>query len=526
MKKRALRSTVAVLLLALGMALPLATPVGAATPIFTGNVTLDFTGTGILTIPDPTGVGDVGLPANKPNGTVSGWDMVDLRLSYNNVTDTLYVGINTFGIAGDADGDGDPGHTAAWLAADVGVDVPNLGSTETIAVYFDLNKDGTFDVIAGVPATTDITGFTVANFSGSPYNPGFAFGTPLPTHTGSYHANPSAADPDFEFTITNWSTLPGQDSFLAGFRVWAFMGSLADDGIGEDYIQYEQNPHTTATIVSSAATVVSGGSVSLNVTEANPADPYSMNITSPQIALTKNGSPLATLLAPPSSGDNGDGILNPGETWKWVNIPSGAITGTTQFVARGSGTAPGDFPVNYLTDPLEQVDVTVNSGAPNTITTITANATTVSINGKVSLNVTEWNNGSDNLTSPRVEVRQNGTLIATLNSTSPHFSGDAAPFGVLNVGETWRWTDILSKAINATTTFEAKGFGTDSQGHEVSYAAGYLGERALVIVNTRTVGWETYPIDKVRVLMPWIALLAAIMVGTSLFVLRRRRTQA
>jgi len=41
-----------------------------------------------------------------------------------------------------------------------------------------------------------------------------------------------------------------------------------------------------------------------------------------------------------------------------------------------------------------------------------------------------------------------------------------------------------------------------------------------------TVGWETYPISKVRVLLPWIALAAAIMAGASLLVLRRRRAQS
>jgi hypothetical protein len=40
-----------------------------------------------------------------------------------------------------------------------------------------------------------------------------------------------------------------------------------------------------------------------------------------------------------------------------------------------------------------------------------------------------------------------------------------------------------------------------------------------------TVGWETYPINKGRVLLPWIALLAAATAGVSLFVLRRRRAQ-
>jgi len=37
-----------------------------------------------------------------------------------------------------------------------------------------------------------------------------------------------------------------------------------------------------------------------------------------------------------------------------------------------------------------------------------------------------------------------------------------------------------------------------------------------------TVGWETYPVDKVRVLLPWIALLGAIIAGAGLLVVRRR----
>jgi len=42
--------------------------------------------------------------------------------------------------------------------------------------------------------------------------------------------------------------------------------------------------------------------------------------------------------------------------------------------------------------------------------------------------------------------------------------------------------------------------------------------------NPGAVGWETYPVSRVRVLLPWIALLAAIAVGGSLLVLRHRRT--
>jgi hypothetical protein len=43
---------------------------------------------------------------------------------------------------------------------------------------------------------------------------------------------------------------------------------------------------------------------------------------------------------------------------------------------------------------------------------------------------------------------------------------------------------------------------------------------------TGAVGWETYPVSKVRVLLPWIALLAAMVGGVSLLVLRRRRAQS
>jgi len=43
--------------------------------------------------------------------------------------------------------------------------------------------------------------------------------------------------------------------------------------------------------------------------------------------------------------------------------------------------------------------------------------------------------------------------------------------------------------------------------------------------NPMTVGWETSPISKSAVLAPWIALLAAIIAGAGLLVMRRRRAQ-
>lgn len=57
------------------------------------------------------------------------------------MTDDLLIGIDVWGICGDADGDGDEKHTSAALQAMNGVDVPLLGESESfsILVDFDLN---------------------------------------------------------------------------------------------------------------------------------------------------------------------------------------------------------------------------------------------------------------------------------------------------------------------------------------------------------------------------------------------------
>jgi len=234
------------LLVALALAIPVVLSLPAlASPPLNGTVEADFSGPGILIIPDPGGVGDV---ATAP-GTISGWDMKDLRLYYDAGNDAMYIGINVGNnsstILGDADGNGDPGGTSAWLAFNGGIDRANLAQTESAAVYFDLDQDGYWDIIAGVSAATDYYGFSVNVFSylaGPPYfNPPLNFGTALPDNTGSKSPNPDAIHPDLEFTITDWSTLPGHDG-SAGFKVGASLGSFDDDGIGEDFLEGSFGP--------------------------------------------------------------------------------------------------------------------------------------------------------------------------------------------------------------------------------------------------------------------------------------------
>jgi hypothetical protein len=114
-----------------------------------------------------------------------------------------------------------------------GVDVPNLGAGETVSVYFDLNQDGNWDVIAGVPSNTDFSGFTVRNATGS--TPGMAFfdTMDLTAHLGTRYWMPGAA-PDLEFRILDFDGLPNQGGALGEFTMGAFMGSSVDQDIIED----------------------------------------------------------------------------------------------------------------------------------------------------------------------------------------------------------------------------------------------------------------------------------------------------
>ncbi len=197
----------------------------------TGNVETDFDPTEAVIVTDPS---DVGLPPGLPFAT-SGWDIKDFRFVYDAGEDALYVGINFFGIAGDADGDGDPSRTIPELILLGGQDLADLGGSEAIQIQFDWDGDDEYDTIAGVPNDGNASAFSVAPDS-SPTGEfpagSVRFDPPLP-EVGQFIGAFNANAPDFEFKIPNASALPGFDP-ARGFEFRAFAGSFQDDGIGED----------------------------------------------------------------------------------------------------------------------------------------------------------------------------------------------------------------------------------------------------------------------------------------------------
>jgi hypothetical protein len=473
------------------VALFMVTPAMAFVPTFTGNVETDFpAGPGVLIVADPGGQ-EISVTGQPGGGLTpgSGWDIKDLRLAYDNVNDILYVGLNSYNIVGDADGDGDPG-SETWGG---GVDFAELASTETVAVYFDLDMVGPFsmstswDVIVGVGDGMIFSDFGIFNTDSSG-NPSANFGSQITGHYGLTPIDPDVTHPDWEFSITDFSTLladsdVGTDDAVPGaFRVGAFMGSIEDGSIGEDYIYYHQIPSTIVTITPSSDTVIEGETVSLEVTEENDSEalagqilgPGGTTVTMPYgffpaaVAVTQNGSPISgsPFGAPPDSGDTANTtVLDIGEIWTWgtvTTITSDPINATTTFVAHGSGTGPQGFVHTYVEDSDEEAQAEVE--ILSTDVSISASATAVGIDGTVDLTVTEHNDGDEDLTNVSVAISyDNGggpTSLVTL--IAPPTSGDTGGDGILGVGETWTWDATTVAALNdivisSTTTFTATG---------------------------------------------------------------------
>jgi len=327
----------ATLALAVSM-IGMAVPVMGASPAFTGDVEVDFpTGPDFLTFPDPNGQ-NVFVPGHPSAPMSSGWDIKDVRVTYDSATDILYVGLNSYQTVGDADTDGGE----ATMTYGTGVDVPNLGSGESVSVYFDLDQDGNWDVIAGVPDAAAFSGFTVTNAIGT--TPGIAvFGaTDLSAHLGTVYWNPPS-DPDLEFTILNFSTLSAQGGELGAFDIGAFMGSLVDDFI-EDILDGSTSP---AINIVKTTNGMDGPPVSVG-------DPITW-----QYVVTNPGTvPLGNVTVTDSvggvnpayvSGDTGNvGFLDLTETWIYEAYGTATVG---QYANLGTATGDSDGFTVSDTDP-------------------------------------------------------------------------------------------------------------------------------------------------------------------------------
>lgn len=219
--------------------------------------------------PDATGVSHANH-VTQLAGTTSGWNIQDVRLRYLEDSDTMVVAVNSFGIIGDADGNGSATVASQAMSKLGGIKYANMGGTESVTVAFDTNNDGRPDVVAGVPATlpnpldpqskSQVPGAGLNGFLVSKYTSGTiqtAYGDHLANNQGTLIADPSAENPDFIFTIKNWSTLPGLED-PKRFGLFMYAGSADDVVSGEDSM-YVKGVAMPSTVVPEPATLLLWG---------------------------------------------------------------------------------------------------------------------------------------------------------------------------------------------------------------------------------------------------------------------------
>ncbi len=251
-------------------------------------------------------------------------------------------------------------------------------------------------------------------------------------------------------------------SVTAIFDIDGVLHQDSDEEVASDHDTLSKtviHPSTITGISSSQSQVGVGGTTTLTITEQNDGD---VNLSGAHVDVD-NGVGTLNSASANFSGDDADGILEPGETWQWL-VNNVVVNSDTTFTATGHGTDPLGTDITYPADQEERDSVEVTVANPSTITSISSSAANVSAGGTTTLTVTEQNDGDVNLTNVHVDV-DNG--VGSLTSASANFSGDDAD-GILEPGETWQWL-VNNVVVNSDTTFTATGFGTDPFGTVITY---------------------------------------------------------
>lgn len=214
---------------------------------FTGNAEIDFTATNLdaVYLEDGTSA-DVYVPSAFGEAVISGWDIQGIYAAYSASEDVLYIGLKYFGIAGDADGNGDPSHTSQILDDRFGTDFENLSQSESIMVGIDLNEDNISDIYAGIASRSSKCGsgsrsHSLSQFQLSYNNSGDnrsikSGGCQVVAVPSYFYGMPNTDSPDFEFAIYEFSSLLKDYPESNSIGLIAFSGSFQDDGIGEDAV--------------------------------------------------------------------------------------------------------------------------------------------------------------------------------------------------------------------------------------------------------------------------------------------------
>ena len=405
-----------------------------------------------VVIPDMP-IRDGAIPPQAPAGFETGWDIEDVSVTYDSANDELLVVLSSHGIIGDPEGNGDPSSWAPeWDAAGLpGTDEPDLGGLEHAVVTFDLNQDGSGDVIAGVPQSQDISSFSISSMTPG-FDPvpfiAFAFGAPLSGEVPT--AAPDADNPDIEFTIANFSTIVAGDTSL-DFGINAFLGSGSDGNIGEDTLAA---PGTFEAVVLGAEL---GDQVFLDENSDGINDPSEPGIPDVTVNLLDEGGNVIDTMVTDQDG-NFLFMTGPG-TFNLEFIAPPGLSFTEQFQGTDDSADSNADPMTGLANP-----VTVAPGE----SLLTIDAGLVEFVPAPSIDIEKATNGQDADDAPGIElvVGETATFTVVVTNTgnvdladvavTDNVLGDICTIGNLAVGasDTCETTAVVTEGqtTNVATT--------------------------------------------------------------------------
>lgn len=234
---------------------------------FTGNVATDFPATeqpGVVVF-NSTNTPNIQPPIIPPNLSnlinVSGFNISEIRVSYDSSNDALDVGLNQPAsgnpgqpgpvIAGDADDNGTAGtvNPAVEAAAPGFTEFPQMGGHDEMAVSLNFTGTDIPQIVAGFapdpPAATSTNPNPVKPYQVAVADPNISnpagipsFGTSLPAFTGNVYLVQTPANPGLEFSISHFSQLYQMETgktfaSTSIVGIGAFAGSPDDIGVSD-----------------------------------------------------------------------------------------------------------------------------------------------------------------------------------------------------------------------------------------------------------------------------------------------------
>ncbi|MGP0064206.1 MAG: hypothetical protein ACLQGP_11480 [Isosphaeraceae bacterium] len=244
---------------------------------FTGNVTTDFPATqspGVVVLQPPSGSFQATPPPSLQTLIpVSGFNISDIRVSYDSSNDTLYFGLDQPAsqlpgqgevIAGDQDDNGNSATVnPAVLAIDpFFTDDADMQGTKYMGVVLGFNGPNNPQIVAGFSEVSPIGNTPTnpsPNLTPKPYEVATTtsnlpvFGTWLTQYTGSVFLQNAPSSPNLEFSITHFSQLYQQETGTpltssSVIYVGAQGGSAAPDFISDTSILEQPMSIASATL--------------------------------------------------------------------------------------------------------------------------------------------------------------------------------------------------------------------------------------------------------------------------------------